>query len=157
MNRLFSMNPYHPPTAPGPAQSPPSSFAQILAIAGASLQISPLLGFAWIAVSMKKAFNALGSSGADVNALAAHIGEVVVATLISFFGSLIGLGIFFIALMKFRYRAPWCFTFLLISGCLYLLAFPIGTVAGILLIIYARRHKNEFQYPESLNSPTPLL
>ena len=67
----------------------------ILLIAGPAYGlIRPLIG-------MKDAFASLGTSGADVGALANHIGELLVSTVIGLlFGGLVGLPILILAIVK---------------------------------------------------------
>jgi len=55
-----------------------------------------------------------------------------------------GLTVLGLALFKYRYRAQWFFWVLLSAAVLMLFAFPVGTVLGVLLLIYVGQRRAEF-------------
>ena len=58
--------------------------------------------------------------------------------------SLLGLVLFLIALIPLSYRRAWAFWFACIYGGCLVLAFPVGTLLGMFMLIYALRHRKEF-------------
>jgi len=147
------MNPYNPPSVDPFISTPISKKGHRLALIGALFQILPIIGLIWSVIKMKTAMTGLRPTGQDVGALAAHIGEILVATSIALAGFLLGLVFLAVALLKYRYRASWSFWFLVIYGALLLFAFPIGTVIGLLLLNCAFTKKTEFLTPKSSGEP----
>jgi len=147
------MNPYHPPSSDSSTFLPVSKTGHRLALLGVLLQIFPVIGIIWSVIKMKAAMTDPGHAGQDVGALAAHIGTIVLATCIALSGALLGLVFLAVALLKYRYRTPWSFWFLVIYGALSLFVFPIGTVIGVLLLTYALTKKPEFLTPKSSGEP----
>jgi MotA/TolQ/ExbB proton channel family protein len=124
-----------------------SSRGKKLALTGAILQLGPLVGLLGTVVSVIHGFNTLESSSpgiADPQRLRANVGETLYATIAGLILSLIGLVLLFIALFGCRYRAEWFFWFLVIYGALLLFGFPIGTVIGLIFIIFCLTRKHEF-------------
>ena len=116
-----------------------------LAKIGAFLQLGPLIGLAATGIGMIHSFNTLEKANAtDPRELAGKVGEVLIFTAIGFTLGLIGLAIIFTALFTTPYRSRWIFWLLLIEGMLLLLAFPVGTVLGVLICLYCLTHKAEF-------------
>jgi len=62
--------------------------------------------------------------------------------------SLVGIALILVALSGMRYRAPWLQTALWILSILWLLSFPVGTVLGIVVIVYLIHHKEELTVQE---------
>ena len=110
-----------------------------LAIWGLVLQLGSVLGFVCTIIAMVRYFSGLADSGtAQASGLAQEISKVLgPAAAGSVFG-LIGIILIFVALFRIRYRAPWFRTML------WLMSFPLGTILGIIVIIYLARHKDEF-------------
>ena len=112
-----------------------------LALSGAILQASTVLGFIRAAISFQIAFQQLtSSSDAGIPAptqLSALLGEAVIALSVSMLISLVGAVLILIALFACRYRAPWLFKFLFIVGILYLPLLPLGPLIGIGFLIAA--------------------
>ena len=116
-----------------------------LALTGAFLQFGLLVGMAGTTIGMIRAFDALGHSGiADPKQLAASISTVLIATAVGLVISIVGFVLFGIAIFACGYRAPWCLFLLFVYGCLLVLAFPVGTIFGIVLLVYCHRHRPEF-------------
>jgi hypothetical protein len=103
---------------------------------------------------MFRAFNTLAANNiSDPRALSGNIATVLIATTIGLFVSLIGLVLICLALFVSRYREPWFYWFLVIYGITLLIAFPVGTVLGVMLLVYCVTNKAEFLSPRP---PPPL-
>ncbi len=71
--------------------------------------------------------------------------DKAVVMLLGFFGfALLGLVLFGVALAFLRYRRAWAFWFACLYGSLLLLLFPVGTLFGVFLLVYALAHRSEF-------------
>lgn len=58
--------------------------------------------------------------------------------------AMLGVSIFIVSLTYLRYRRRWSFWFACIYGGLLTLLFPLGTVFGLVLLIHALSHQQEF-------------
>jgi len=116
-----------------------------LAIWGLVLQLGSVLGLVCTTVAIVRYFSSLtDSQTAQASTLAQEISKVLgPAATGSVFG-LIGIILILAALFRIRYRAPWFRTMLWVLSILWMMSFPIGTVLGIIVIIYLARHKDEF-------------
>jgi hypothetical protein len=116
-----------------------------LAIWGLVLQLGSVFGLVCTIIAMVRYFSGLADSGtAQASGLAQEISKVLgPAAAGSVFG-LIGIILIFVALFRIRYRAPWFRTMLWVLSILWLMSFPLGTILGIIVIIYLARHKDEF-------------
>jgi len=116
-----------------------------LAIWGLVLQLGSVLGLVCTTVAIVRYFSSLtDSQTAQASTLAQEISKVLgPAATGSVFG-LIGIILILAALFSIRYRAPWFRTMLWVLSILWMMSFPIGTVLGIIVIIYLVRHKDEF-------------
>ena len=117
-----------------------------LALTGAFLQLGPIVGMVGTTIGMMHAFKTLESSNgiSDPQRLSANISEVLIATVVGLGLSLTGLVLICIALFASRYRAPWFFWFLVIYGAILLCGFPVGTVIGIIILVYCLTNKAQF-------------
>ncbi len=69
--------------------------------------------------------------------------------------AMLALVLFIVAITRLRYRCKWAFWFSCIyGGCLTCLA-PIGTPFGLLLLIYALIHRQEFVLSTSAPAISP--
>ena len=134
-----------------------------LALWGAWLQLGPIFGMFGTVISMVTAFNKISEPEADgaAEAIAADISLALNTTAIGFIVALGGLALMLIALFSCRYRAPWFFWFMAIYSVLCLLAFPVGTVIGIIVLVHIIPRKEEFRCdPDSIvnsvTAPPPL-
>ena len=101
---------------------------------------------------MLHAFNTLGSESgvADPRQLSGNINTVLVSTAIGVGLNIIGLVLVCIALFAKHYRAKWLFWFLIGYGSLVgyssllLPGFPVGSVLGIIILIYCIIKKAQF-------------
>ncbi|MGJ8654655.1 MAG: MotA/TolQ/ExbB proton channel family protein [Opitutaceae bacterium] len=116
-----------------------------LALWGAWLQLGPVFGMIGSVIGMVRAFNEIGTDGpGDPELLAEHISLALRTTAYGMIPALIGLVLLLVALFSSEYRAPWFFWFMVIYAVLSLLAFPIGTVIGIVILAYIIPRKKEF-------------
>jgi hypothetical protein len=60
-----------------------------------------------------------------------------------------------LALFKYRYRALWFHRVLVAAGILMLFLVPVGTVLGVLLLVYVSNRRGEFG-AEQMGTTTPL-
>lgn len=119
-----------------------------LAVYGAWMQLGPVFGLLGSVIAMVNTFNDMAEGGTgDPEALADHISVSLITTFIGLVVGLIGVVMLGIALFGHRYRAPWFFTFLIVYSIIWMLNFPIGTILGVLLLIYVLKRKDEFHSP----------
>ena len=107
-------------------------------------------------VQMCRTFNTLAISGAaDTEELASgiHTSQGIALLVYAFFV----LGAIFagLALFKYRYRALWFHRVLVTAGILMLFLFPVGTVLGVLLLIYVGNRRGEFGSAQNENFLAP--
>ncbi|WP_309385238.1 MotA/TolQ/ExbB proton channel family protein [Cerasicoccus frondis] len=117
-----------------------------LAQFGAWMQLGPVIGLIGTIIGMLGAFKDISDGGmGEPEALADSISLALVTTAIGLVLGLIGIVLLAIALFGCRYRAPWFYTFLLVISIIWMLNFPIGTILGVLLLLYILNRKDEFQ------------
>lgn len=130
-----------------------------LAVIGTICSCGPLFGLIGTVVIMLSAFQTM-ESGSEVSpeALANDIGIHLISTTIGLCLGAIGLILILIALFGSKYRAPWFFGVLCALSVLWMIGFPIGTIAGVALLVYLLKHKAEFKDKQSPNTAlTPSL
>ena len=116
-----------------------------LAIWGLVLQLGSVLGLVCTTVAIVRYFSSLtDSQTAQASTLAQEIGKALGPAAIGSVFGLIGIILILVALFRIRYRAPWFRTMLWVLSILWLMSYPIGTVLGIIVIIYLVRHEDEF-------------
>lgn len=117
-----------------------------LALWGAWLQLGLVFGLLGTVIGMIGAFNTIEAEGdGSAEALANNISIALNTTAIGIIAGLIGIVLLLVALFSHRYRAPWFFWFMAIYSVLMLLAFPIGTVFGIVVLVHIIPRKEEFR------------
>jgi hypothetical protein len=118
-----------------------------LAFVGVILQLALLIGIGVTLVGMTWAFADIGVGAGkpvDQNAVAARISIALCATGIGVIFALIGAVFILLALFAAKYRAPSFYRDLWAISVLWLIAVPLGTVLGILMMIYLSTHRREF-------------
>ncbi|MGZ0655012.1 hypothetical protein ACWPKS_05340 [Coraliomargarita sp. W4R72] len=80
----------------------------------------------------------------SASSLEANLVIALYAALIGMIGNLLGLVCLLIALYYQCYRSPWFFWFMTIYAALLLPIAPIGTVLGIVVLIYIIPRQQEF-------------
>ncbi len=116
-----------------------------LAIWGLVLQLGSVLGLFCTIIAMVRYFSGLADSGTvQASALVQEISKVLGPAAVGSVFGLIGIILILVALFRIRYRTPWFRTMLRVLSILWLMSFPIGTILGIVVIIYLARHKDEF-------------
>ncbi len=115
------------------------------AIWGVILQFGFLIGIVGTVIGMLRAFLILSKSGgAQPEALASDISLALSSTTAGMIISLVGVVLLLIALFGSKYRAAWFRTAMWILSILWLFSIPIGTILGIVVIIYLGKHGDEF-------------
>ena len=123
-----------------------------LAIWGIVLQFGFLIGLAGTVIGMLRAFAELAQeNAAQPEALASDISLALYTTAGGMVVSLIGGILLLVALFGTKYRASWFKTAMWILAVLWLFSIPIGTILGIIVMVYLSKHSNEFTEP----SPAP--
>ena len=120
-----------------------------LAICGVILQFGFVIGVVGTVIGMICAFAELTQGGeTNIEALAAHISLALYAKVVGLLVSLVGVILLFVALFGKKYRASWFKTAMWIIAILWMFSIPIGTILGIVVIVYLSKHKEEFTEPE---------
>jgi hypothetical protein len=129
-----------------------------LAIWGAAMQLGTLVGLIGTITGIVRAFGHMTESEMAEAALAKYI-SIALYTAAGSLIALVGIALILVALFGARYRAPWFQKALWVFSVLWLLSYPIGTILGIVAIVYLIKHKTEFtgQKPAStsVSSPQP--
>ena len=116
-----------------------------LAIWGIVLQLGAVVALIGTVIGIVQAFSSLaGSDTTPSSALAEEIGKVLGPVAVGSVFGLIGIILILVALFRLRYRAPWFRTMLWVLSILWLMSFPIGTIVGVIVIVYLVKHKEEF-------------
>ncbi len=76
--------------------------------------------------------------------MASDVRIALYTTSAGFILALVGIIMILIALFGTRYRAPWFQAMLWILPIVWLLSFPLGTILGVVVIVYLVNHKTEF-------------
>lgn len=117
-----------------------------LALWGACLQLGQVFGLLGTYIAGIGASNAIEAEGnGAAEAIASYINLALYTTAVGIIAVLIGIVLLLVALFSHRYRAPWFFWFMAIYSVLMLLAFPIGTVFGIVVLVYIILRRKEFR------------
>ena len=116
-------------------------------IAGIGLVLLLGIPASWVGIAFG-ALQTFGNMSGDIAQAASEItGGVALALRSAAIGqslALVGLALLLIALFGFKVREPWVLKwgrYLMIPWLIFL---PVGTVAGILMLVYFSRHKEEF-------------
>ena len=121
------------------------SVGKMLAATGVLMQAVSVLALAWcvgmMALAMRAAPEGVRESAEHV---AAALGRIVLAMTMAGVISLSGWIMLAAALWSSRYRAPWFRRAATILSVLSLLNFPLGTILGIVVLLYLRKHREEF-------------
>jgi hypothetical protein len=76
--------------------------------------------------------------------MANNLATAMYLSIAGFLLALAGLILVLIALLSMRYRAAWFYKSVYVCAIIWLLRIPLGTVLGIILILFLRRHRGEF-------------
>ncbi len=116
-----------------------------LAIWGTAFQLGTVVGLVGTVVVMLRTFARVSQTEvAQPEALASDLTAACNVTVAGVVVSLVGVVLILVALFSARYRAPWFQTVLWVLSILWLFSFPIGTVLGVVVIVYLVNHKEEF-------------
>jgi hypothetical protein len=115
-----------------------------LAIWGVTLQIvASVVIVIGIATGTARAIGGLGQAETQ-SSLASGVNIALYATTAGTILTLASIFFILIALFQARYRAVWFKKALWILSILWLFSFPIGTVLGIVILVYIIRYNSEF-------------
>jgi hypothetical protein len=81
----------------------------------------------------------------DADSLASGIHTAQGIALLAVLSFLVGAIFAALALFKYRYRARWFYWVVVTAGILMLFAIPLGTVLGVLLLVYVSKRSAEFR------------
>jgi hypothetical protein len=116
-----------------------------LAIVGVCLSFGLLIGpFGTMAAMMRTISFVESNPTVRPEDLAASMAAAFDSTAIGLLFGLAGLICLLVSLFGFRYRSKGLFWWMIVIGCIWLLACPIGTVFGLLLLLFAILSRNEF-------------
>jgi len=118
-----------------------------LAICGVVLQFGFVIGIIGTVIGMIHAFAELSNGEPDIEALASHISLALYTKAGGLLLSLLGAILLCVTLFGKRYRAPWFRTAMWILSIMWLFSIPIGTILGIIVMVYLSKHKEEFTEP----------
>ena len=179
MKQPTQINPCNPPETPritrqtNPSGWVPGLFVterkmkkgRKLALWGAWLQLGPVFGILGTVIGMIGAFGQMSAfeqnNQGSAEALAKDVSLALNTTAMGIIAGLIGFVLLLVALFSSKYRAPWFFWFMAIYSGLCLLAFPVGTVIGIVVLVHIIPRKEEFwcdpaDVVNSVTAPPPL-
>ncbi len=120
-----------------------------IALAGAWLQLVSVVALIASVSAMIQTFNVTSKFDANAPAaLAEVLSQALLPASIGLVFGLIGTVLLLVALFAKEYRAKWFYWFMMIYSFLSLGAFPVGTVIGIICLVYITRRKDEFKQTE---------
>ena len=120
-----------------------------LAIWGLILQLGFLVGVGGTVVGVMRAFSRMAADGsAQLSDVAPGISTALHSTVAGMMISVVGAVLLLVALFGVRFRAKWFYQTMWVLGILWLVNVPIGTIAGIVVIIHLVNHKEEFTEPD---------
>ena len=109
---------------------------KFLSVIGCILQSAIIIGIVITIFKMISAFQEITLYGAgDSKVMSGMISSALVSTVLGAVVAFPGLLINILAISISTYASPWLFRFLIISSTFWMLAFPIGTILGIILLI----------------------
>jgi hypothetical protein len=122
-----------------------NSKGRILAVAGVALH---LVFFLFLATSLAGLVQSLAGAGGSPEVqsqqMAAGIASSAGAIVAGVAAALLGMVLLLLALFSARYRAKWFLVAMWILSAWWLFSFPIGTAAGIAVMIQLVRRQDEF-------------
>ena len=125
---------------------------------GALLGLIFLAQVVWVFQRMSQMIMALDGDvdvDGDAEKFASGIGTAQLTLLLGGVAFVLGAIFAGLALFKYRYRALWFHRVLVTAGILMLFLFPIGTVLGVLLLVYVGNRRGEFGSAQNENFLAP--
>ncbi len=128
------------------ATPPRSSLGRLLAVVGSCCLFAPLVGVSITIFSIIRSFGEMSQSvpATDPGFVSQPIGEALVATAIGFGIGVLGIGLVCVAIFGFRFKPPWLRNTLITALVLWLPAFPVGTVVGVVALVVLIRKRQVF-------------
>jgi hypothetical protein len=110
------------------------------------LLLGAVVGLVWTLIPLVQVFSGFTDAETNLSTVLSQeisktLGPVTVGAALGLVGTIMVL----VALFGSRYRSPWFGTLLWVLSILYLLVFPIGTILGVIVILYLVKHKDEFR------------
>ncbi len=122
---------------------------KIIAVTGAVLQLGPFFGLLGTVVGMFRTFQGIALGGtSESEETAEGIRMALVTTEVGLVLGLLGTLFLLVALFANKYRAKWFYWFMMVYSILSLVALPIGTLIGIICLVYINKRKGEFLLQE---------
>ncbi|HOW97193.1 MAG TPA: protein kinase [Kiritimatiellia bacterium] len=132
------------------------SVGKALAAAGTFLQGLCAVSLLWTIIHMIVAH--LAADPQQPVSLAQRLGSAAAPAAFGFLlGGVAGWFLLALALWACRYRAPWFYQAMHIIAIPWLLVFPAGTLASVLVLIHLREHKAEFAAEPPAARPTLFM
>ena len=127
--------------------------ARAFAVIGLVLQSSIAVGVALFMARMIQTFREITESGSpDPQAMATGIGEALVPLILWGALGVVGLLTTLVTAMASTYRARWFYrSSLVFAGVYFLLYPPIGSLIGIVLVVYLLVKRKEFSHAQAAN------
>ena len=121
-----------------------------LALWGLVLQLGFVVGVGGTVIGVMHAFSRMAADGtAQLSDVAPGISTALHSTVAGMLISMVGAVLLLIALLGAKFRATWFYRTMWVFGILWLFSVPIGTVAGIIVIVHLVNHKEEFTEPST--------
>jgi hypothetical protein len=127
------------------ASTPPTTHRKgfILALIGSAALLSPLIGITLTLREISLEFDQIiieNLPSADPGITSGAIGQVLLATALSYVLSLLGAIAIVLAAHHLHYRARWMLRVMIFGLLLWLPAFPIGTLLGLAGLAVLRKN-----------------
>ncbi|MFC1582518.1 MotA/TolQ/ExbB proton channel family protein [Planctomycetota bacterium] len=123
-----------------------------LAQLGAVIQSGLLVGVVGTAIQMARSFNIISAQpNPQAGDLAEGMSNALILSYIGLFAYLVGFVLIIIAIWGYQYKEKWVFDNLFFSGFVLLVIYPIGTIAGFILLfsLIIRKHSYVFKRPKA--------
>ncbi len=116
----------------------------LFAVWGILLQLGMVAGLAVTIFAMIQAFSHMASQpGTSPDSMASTISLGLYATAAGLVLALIGAVFLFIALIGMKYHEAWFRSAMWVISILWLFSFPVGTILGVVVIIYLVKNRSE--------------
>ena len=118
---------------------------KLFGICGVVLQFGFVVSIGGTVIGMMRGFAKIAASGdPQSEVLASDINLALGTTAGGMVLSLLGLVLLLTLLFVVEYRAPWFKTAMWIIAFLWLFSVPVGTIVGIIVMLYLSTHSDEF-------------
>ena len=138
------------PVSESPVIRPASTIGRFLAVVGAICLYAPLAGFYMTVTAMTRSFTGMSPSTAatDPSPSSSAMGDALMATMMGYGISAVGIGLVCLAIFAFSFRPRWLHSAFMGGSLFWLIVFPFGTIIAIVL-----RKRINGAYPYRLQNP----